>query len=105
MGSIPSSSIGSATASPWPAPRMIGATLTCWATASNDEPVIVKLREWSRMADDLQQERARLASRMREQLWRYYPQMLELADDFAADWFLDLWNQAPTRAKAGPDAG
>src|SRR5207249_6754356 len=30
---------------------------------SNDEPVIVKLREWSRMADDLQQERARLASR------------------------------------------
>ena len=67
---------------------------------SNDEPVIVKLREWSRMADDLQQERARLASRMREQLWRYYPQMLELADDLAADWFLDLWSQAPTPAKA-----
>ena len=38
---------------------------------SNDEPVIVQLREWSRMADELQQERARLASRMREQLWRY----------------------------------
>jgi transposase len=35
---------------------------------SNDEPVIVKLREWSRMTDDLQQERTRLASRMREQL-------------------------------------
>src|SRR6202047_2904573 len=69
---------------------------------SNDEPVIVKLREWSRMTDELQQERTRLASRMREQLWRYYPQMLELADDFAADWFLDLWNQAPTPAKAGP---
>jgi hypothetical protein len=56
--------------------------------------------EWWRMADELQQERARLASRMREQLWRYYPQMLELADDLAADWFLDLWNQAPTPAKA-----
>src|SRR3984893_15864439 len=67
---------------------------------SNDEPVIVKLREGSRMADELQQERTRLASRMREQLWRYYPQMLELADDLAADWFLDLWNQAPTPAKA-----
>jgi len=37
---------------------------------------------------------------MREQLWRYYPQILELADDLAADWFLDLWNQAPTPAKA-----
>jgi hypothetical protein len=67
---------------------------------SNDERVIVKLREWSRVADDLQQERTRLASRMREQLWRYYPQMLELADDPASDWFLDLWNQAPTPATA-----
>ena len=67
---------------------------------SNDEPVIVQLREWSRMADDLQQERTRLASRMREQLWRYYPQMLELADDLAADWFLDLWSHAATPAKA-----
>ena len=67
---------------------------------SNDEPVIVHLREWSRMADDLQQERCRLASRLREQLWRYYPQMLELADDLAADWFLDLWSQAPTPARA-----
>jgi hypothetical protein len=26
--------------------------------------------------------------------------MLELADDLAADWFLDLWNPAPTPAKA-----
>ena len=67
---------------------------------SNDEPVIVQLREWSRMADDLQQERCRLASRLREQLWRYYPQMLELADDLAADWFLDLWSQASTPARA-----
>src|SRR5439155_20731878 len=67
---------------------------------SNDEPVIVQLREWSRMVDELQQERARLASRMREQLWRYYPQMLELADDLAAEWFLDLWHQAPSPAKA-----
>src|SRR3984893_6955984 len=33
MGSIPSSSIGSATASPWRAPRMTGATLTCSRTA------------------------------------------------------------------------
>src|SRR5437899_4332563 len=48
----------------------------------------------------LQRERSRLANRVREQLWRYYPQMLELADDLAADWFLDLWHQAPTPAKA-----
>ena len=62
--------------------------------------MIVELREWSRIADDLQQERTRLANRVREQLWRYYPQMLELADELATEWFLDLWSQAPTPAKA-----
>jgi hypothetical protein len=67
---------------------------------SVDDPVIVELREWSRMTEDLQQERSRLANRVREQLWRYYPQMLKLADDFAAEWLLDLWSQAPTPAKA-----
>src|SRR5437762_6045740 len=116
MGSIPSRWTGSATASPWPAPKMTGAKddrrdahvladslrtdRHAFRRLSNDEPVIVQLREWSRMADEPQQERARLASRMREQLWRYYPQMLELADDLAADWFLNLWSHAPTPAKA-----
>jgi transposase len=65
-----------------------------------DDPVIIELREWSRLGDDLKQERNRLANRLRQQLWRYYPQMLELADDVAADWLLDLWEQAPTPAKA-----
>src|SRR5271157_3686058 len=37
---------------------------------------------------------------VREQLWRYYPKALELGDDLAADWFLDLWALAPTPAKA-----
>ena len=41
-----------------------------------------------------------IANRVREQLWRYYPQALELGDDLAADWFLDLWALAPTPAKA-----
>ena len=67
---------------------------------SVDDPVIVELREWSRIADDLQQERNRLANRVREQLWRYYPQMLKLPHDFAEEWFLDLWSQAPTPAKS-----
>ena len=37
---------------------------------------------------------------MREQLWRYYPQILELSDDLSAAWFLDLWALAPTPARA-----
>ncbi len=67
---------------------------------SVDDPVIVELREWSRMTEDLQRERSRLANRVREQLWRYYPQMLTLGDDLGAAWFLELWRQAPTPAKA-----
>lgn len=67
--------------------------------ASND-PLLIELREWSRMAEDLQQERTRLANRVREQLWRYYPQMLQLSDDLASDWFLALWQLVPTPAKA-----
>jgi transposase len=65
-----------------------------------ENPIVIELREWSRMLEDLQQERTRMANRVREQLWRYYPQALELTDDCAADWFLDLWKAAPTPAKA-----
>jgi transposase len=67
---------------------------------SVENPVVIELREWSRMSDDLQQERTRLANRIRQQLWRYYPQALEVTDDVADDWFLALWQQVPTPAKA-----
>src|SRR5271165_4120542 len=72
----------------------------CFRPLAAENPVVIELREWSRMAEDLQQERNRLANRVREQLWRYYPQALKLGDDLAADWFLDLWALAPTPAKA-----
>src|ERR671913_1158126 len=64
------------------------------------EPGVVELREWSRLAEELQQERVRLGNRIRQQLWRYYPQMLEVSDDVAAEWVLALWTMAPTPAKA-----
>jgi transposase len=65
------------------------------------DPVVIELREWSRIAEDLTQERTRLANRVREQLWRYYPQMLGIADDIAHPWLLDLWALMPTPDKAG----
>ena len=34
------------------------------------DPGVVELREWSRLAEELQQERVRLANRIRQQLWR-----------------------------------
>jgi len=65
-----------------------------------EDPVVIELREWSRMNEELQQERTRLANRVRHQLWRYYPQAIELTDDVADDWFLELWQQVPTPATA-----
>jgi transposase len=65
-----------------------------------DDPVVIELREWSRMAEELQQERTRMANRVRQQLWRYYPQAAELTDDVADDWFLALWQQVPTPTTA-----
>src|SRR5437660_7474716 len=67
---------------------------------ATDDPVVIELREWSRLVDELQQERTRLANRLRQQLWRYYPQATELTDDVGADWFLALWRKVPTPAAA-----
>jgi transposase len=62
----------------------------CFRALQPLDPVVVELREGSRMAEDLKQERNRLGNRVRELVWRFDPQMLGLADDVAAPWFLDL---------------
>src|SRR3954462_8053740 len=64
------------------------------------DPAVIALREWSHLAEELQQERVRLSNRIRQQLWRSYPQLLEVSDDVTAEWVLDLWTLAPTPAKA-----
>ncbi len=65
-----------------------------------DDPGIVELREWSRMAHELQTSRVALGNRIREQLRRYYPQILDLTNDLCAPWLLEIWRVAPTPAKA-----
>jgi hypothetical protein len=60
---------------------------------------VIALREWSRLAEELQQERTRLSNRIRQQLWRYDPQLLAVSDDVTAEWVLELWTLAPTPAK------
>ena len=64
------------------------------------DPVVVELREWSRIAGDLTRGRRRLANRLREQLWRYYPQFNDAVDDPAAPWALALWARVPNPAAA-----
>jgi len=44
------------------------------------DPRLIELRTWSRLAEELQEERVRLSNRLHQQLWRYYPKMLELKE-------------------------
>jgi transposase len=74
--------------------------LRCFRPLAVADPVVIELREWSRIANDLGAERNRLTNRMREQLWRYFPAMLDLESDLGAEWLLDLWEIAPTPHKA-----
>jgi transposase len=68
----------------------------CFRRLETLDPLIVELREWSRMTDALKDERTRLTNRIRQQLWRYFPQALERTDDLGAEWFLDILALAPT---------
>jgi transposase len=72
----------------------------CFRPLAAADPVVIELREWSRMAEGLGAERNRLTNRMREQLWRYFPALLEIENDLGAAWLLDLWEAVPTPAKA-----
>jgi transposase len=67
---------------------------------SSVDPTIVELREWSRIDEELKAEHVRLTNRLKHQLWRYYPQIHELANDVGAGWFLDLFEAVPTPEKA-----
>lgn len=61
-----------------------------------ESPELVELREWSRMSDELVKEKLRLCSYLREQLSRFFPQVLELARDLSEPWILELLEVIPT---------
>lgn len=65
-----------------------------------DDPGVRQLREWSRIDAELSQESRRLASRLREQLLRFYPQALGLCPAADEPWFWALLQRAPTPAAA-----
>lgn len=67
----------------------------CFHRVELDEPAVLRLRELSRMADDLQTDSNRLANQLWEQLRRYYPQMLKLSSAANEDWLWDLLESAP----------
>ena len=103
--STPSSSTASATATRSRAPRTIVAFVLATALATDrpafrrlelEAPLIVELREWSRVEDELREEWGRLANRLREQLHRFSPQLLSLCPAADESCFWALIGLAPT---------
>lgn len=65
-----------------------------------EDPQLLELRELSRMHDELVQEHLRLASRLREQLLRFYPQALALCPAADQPWLWTVLARVPTPAAA-----
>jgi transposase len=63
-----------------------------------EDPVVVQLREWTRIDRELTAECTRLTNRLREQWLRYYPQLLALSGGADDAWVWRLWERAPTPA-------
>ena len=72
----------------------------CFRTLLAVDPVVVELREWSRIAEELGRERVSLANRLQSLLWRYFPSLIELEPDLAAEWLLALLELAATPQRA-----
>jgi transposase IS116/IS110/IS902 family protein len=67
-----------------------------------DDPVVIQLRELSRVDEDLKRESNQLANRLREQLHRFYVQALKLCPAADEPWLWSLLELAPSpRAARG----
>jgi transposase len=72
-----------------------------------DDPAVVQLRSLTRLAEELQQDRQRLANRLREQVHRVHPALLTLCPAADEPWFWTLVEQTATpgeRAALTPTA-
>jgi transposase len=65
-----------------------------------ETPDVIQLRELARVHGELVEETGRLTNRLREQLWRFYPQTLELCPAADQPWLWALVRAAPTPADA-----
>jgi transposase len=65
-----------------------------------DNPLIIQLREASRLDEELKEDRRRLTNRLREQLHRYVPQVLNLSPGADEPWLWAVLELSPT-----PEAG
>ena len=72
----------------------------CFRAVRLDEPAMIRLRELSRLDDELGQEQNRAVNRLREQLHRFFPQLLQLCACADQPWLWALFELAPSPARA-----
>jgi transposase len=68
----------------------------CFRRVRLDDPVVIQLRELSRVDEDLKRESNQLANRLREQLHRFYVQALKLCPAADEPWLWSLLELAPS---------
>jgi transposase len=70
--------------------------LHCFRRVRLDDPFTIQIRELSRTDEELGHEVTRLSNRLRDQLYRFYPQPLALSPAADEPWLWDLLELAPT---------
>jgi len=71
----------------------------CFRMVRRDDPQILRLRDLSRLDEELGVNFRRYACQLREQLQRYYPQLLVLCPQADEPWLWSLLEAAPDAAK------
>jgi len=74
--------------------------LKSFKSVQMDDPSTIRLRELSRLDEELKNELHRAANQLWEQLHRYFPQMLKLSSGADDPFVWALLNEAPMPAKA-----
>ena len=72
----------------------------CFHAVRSDDPNILRLRDLSRLEEELQASFHRYSCQLREQLYRYYPQLFSLCPSADEPWLWALLELAPTPAHA-----
>lgn len=65
-----------------------------------EDPAIIRLRELARLSEDLKQDRRRLTNRLRAQLHRFFPQVLQLCSGADEAWLWDLIDRVVVPGRA-----
>src|SRR5258708_2032167 len=72
----------------------------CFHAVRLGDSLTIRLRELSRLEEQLTEEQNRLSNRLWNQLQRYFPSLLQLSPSAAEPWLWDLLEAAPLPAKA-----